>query len=393
MKEANAGAAGEGYVHGGDIYRRSVDLDYSVNINPLGMPPEVLSAAKRGVELSTAYPDWQQAALREELVTFLDRKLSDSAAWYARTKTEAFARPLRTHMDPRYITFGNGAADLIHRLMQVLRPSEVIVAAPSFSEYSSAAARAGARIHRIPLQEADDFAFTVRTEEAFLQAIANASAGDAVFLCNPNNPDGNVLQRAPLLRLSEACEKKGVYLIADECFLPFLHTEAKYTMLPYLSVLPHLVVLRAFTKIYGMPGLRLGYMLTACAALTEAVRHTMTPWEINLPAQLAGAAALQERDFTERTRELVRTERAFLVSALPTLPYVSKVYVPVTDANFILFRTEEGAPDLKALLLSQGVLLRACGNYEGLDRHFYRICVRTRKENDELLRRWRMLRN
>ena len=164
-------------------------------------------------------------------------------------------------------------------------------------------------------------------------------------------------------------------------------------MLPYLSVLPHLVVLRAFTKIYGMPGLRLGYMLTACAALTEAVRHTMTPWEINLPAQLAGAAALQERDFTERTRELVRTERAFLVSALPTLPYVSKVYVPVTDANFILFRTEEGAPDLKALLLSRGVLLRACGNYEGLDRHFYRICVRTRKENDELLRRWRMLRN
>ena len=173
-----------------------------------------------------------------------------------------------------------------------------------------------------------------------------------------------------------------------------------------------------------MPGLRLGYMLTAAQALTDAVRATMTPWEINLPAQLAGVAALEETEFVEKTRALIRAERAFLVRTLPTLPYVEKVYVPVSDANFILFRTAwNGQPtqaekedktvctqplgdshgeserrpapeslaepvDLKELLLEKGVLIRACGNYEGLDDRYYRICVRTHEENLELMHRW-----
>ena len=200
-------------------------------------------------------------------------------------------------------------------------------------------------------------------------------------------------------------------------------------MVPSLRTFEHLVILRAFTKIYGMPGLRLGYMLTAAQALTDAVRATMTPWEINLPAQLAGVAALEESEFVEKTRTLIRAERAFLVQTLPTLPYVEKVYVPESDANFILFRTawngktvedvkedktahtqplknssgeserrqeaeqmaELHSVDLKELLLERGVLIRACGNYEGLDERYYRICVRTHEENLELIQRWRTL--
>ena len=165
-------------------------------------------------------------------------------------------------------------------------------------------------------------------------------------------------------------------------------SEQACSMVSSLRAFPHLVILRAFTKIYGMPGLRLGYMLTAAQALTDAVRATMTPWEINLPAQLAGVAALEESEFVEKTRALIRAERAFLVQTLPSLPYVEKVYVPASDANFILFRTEQTAPDLKALLLEKGVLIRACGNYEGLDDRCYRICVRTHEENLELIRRW-----
>ena len=194
-------------------------------------------------------------------------------------------------------------------------------------------------------------------------------------------------------------------------------------MVPSLRAFEHLVILRAFTKIYGMPGLRLGYMLTAAQALTDAVRATMTPWEINLPAQLAGVAALEETEFVEKTRALIRAERAFLVQTLPTLPYVEKVYVPASDANFILFRTALTQPDcpdghvrnselksesdpcvgenrtvytshsvdLKSLLLDRGVLIRACGNYEGLDARYYRICVRTHEENLALIQRWRAL--
>lgn len=375
------------YVHGGDVYRRAVDLDYSVNINPLGMPPRACAAAKRGVDQSTAYPDWKVEKLRDAVVSFLNRKFAAVA--------------------PEWITFGNGAADLIYRLMQVLRPQQVVVAAPAFAEYSVAAERVGAQVVPVYLSEAADFSFTPVVEAAFIRAIEAVPSGSAVFLCNPNNPDGNVIRAGVLQRIAASCEAHRSWLIVDECFLPFLHSgdsthfsnvehalrpsERACSMVPSLRAFEHLVILRAFTKIYGMPGLRLGYMLTAAQALTDAVRATMTPWEINLPAQLAGVAALEETEFVEKTRALIRAERAFLVQTLPTLPYVEKVYVPVSDANFILFRTEEGAPDLKALLLDRGVLIRACGNYEGLDARYYRICVRTHAENLELIQRWRAL--
>ncbi len=453
------------YVHGGDVYRRAVDLDYSVNINPLGMPPRACQAAKHGVDQSTAYPDWKVEKLRDAVVSFLNRKFAavvSSAGANAdigvpsdgmRTDATAAVAPtcaagtgpvpggIETHeacaVAPEWISFGNGAADLIYRLMQVLRPQQVIVAAPAFAEYSVAAERVGAQVVPVYLSEADDFSFTPAVEAAFIQAIEKAPSGSAVFLCNPNNPDGNVIRAEVLQRIAAVCEAHHSWLLVDECFLPFLRSddsthssggqeagergaqmpksissddsshaaathfsnvehalrpsERACSMVPSLRAFEHLVILRAFTKIYGMPGLRLGYMLTAAQALTDAVRATMTPWEINLPAQLAGVAALEETEFVEKTRALIRAERAFLVQTLPTLPYVEKVYVPVSDANFILFRTEEGAPDLKALLLDRGVLIRACGNYEGLDARYYRICVRTHEENLALIQRWRAL--
>lgn len=446
------------YVHGGDVYRRAVDLDYSVNINPLGMPPRACAAAKHGVDQSTAYPDWKVEKLRDAVVSFLNRKFAavvPSAGANADIRVPSVgmradgvtasasagaAVPVPEEIEtyeacsggpravaPEWITFGNGAADLIYRLMQVLRPQQVVVAAPAFAEYSVAAKRVGAQVVPVYLSEAADFSFTPAVEAAFIRAIEAAPSGSAVFLCNPNNPDGNVIRAGVLQRIVASCEAHRSWLIVDECFLPFLHSgdsthssgaqeagereprtpvcpsevsdvaqercpsERACSMVPSLRAFEHLVILRAFTKIYGMPGLRLGYMLTAAQALTDAVRATMTPWEINLPAQLAGVAALEETEFVEKTRALIRAERAFLVQTLPTLPYVEKVYVPVSDANFILFRTEEGAPDLKALLLERGVLIRACGNYEGLDARYYRICVRTHAENLELIQKWRAL--
>ena len=460
------------YVHGGDVYRRAVDLDYSVNINPLGMPPRACQAAKHGVDQSTAYPDWKVEKLRDAVVSFLNRKFAvvvssaganaDIGVPSAGMRTDDMAAGastcaagtgpvlggIETHeacaVAPEWISFGNGAADLIYRLMQVLRPQQVVVAAPAFAEYSVAAERVGAQVVPVYLSEADDFSFTPAVEAAFIHAIERAPSGSAVFLCNPNNPDGNVIRAEVLQRIAAVCEAHHSWLLVDECFLPFLRSddsthaaathfsnaehalrlnELECSMVPSLRAFEHLVILRAFTKIYGMPGLRLGYMLTAAQALTDAVRATMTPWEINLPAQLAGVAALEETEFVEKTRALIRAERAFLVQTLPTLPYVEKVYVPVSDANFILFRTALTQPDcpdgrvrkpelksesdpcvsenrtvftshsvdLKALLLDRGVLIRACGNYEGLDTRYYRICVRTHEENLELIQRWRAL--
>ena len=338
------------YVHGGDVYRRAVDLDYSVHINPLGMPPRACQAAKHGVDQSTAYPDWKVEKLRDAVVSFLNRKFAagvSSAGANADicVPSDGMRADATVAVAPEWISFGNGAADLIYRLMQVLRPQQVVVAAPAFAEYSVAAERVGAQVVPVYLSEADDFSFTPAVEVAFIQAIERAPSGSAVFLCNPNNPDGNVIRAEVLQRIAAVCEAHHSWLLVDECFLPFLRSEIHYSMVPSLRAFEHLVILRAFTKIYGMPGLRLGYMLTAAQALTDAVRATMTPWEINLPAQLAGVAALEETEFVEKTRALIRAERAFLVQTLPTRPYVEKVYVPTSDANFILFRTALTQPD------------------------------------------------
>ena len=427
------------YLHGGDVYRRRVDLDYSVNINPLGMPKSASEAAKHGVDESTAYPDWKVEKLRDAVVSFINKKWSAESA-SGEIHADTNARPVTTSagagidvvstrtnqmniVQADWITFGNGTADLIYRLMQVLHPVRVLVMAPAFAEYSVAARRVGAELRPIHLSEADDFAFTDAVEERLLRGIQAAPTGSAVFLCNPNNPDGHVLRTDRLHRIAAACEARNVYLIVDECFLPFLHSEERScSMIPSLADFGHLVILRAFTKIYGMPGLRLGYMLTRAKELTASVQATMTPWEINLPAQRAGVAALQEENFVEKTCTVVHEERAFLVRVLPTLPYVEKVYATESNANFILFRisgklrrerltermkqdakgnsahlsrenacpTEESV-DLKALLLEEGVLIRACGNYDGLDDRYYRICVRTHAENRELVQRWQKI--
>ena len=383
------------YNHGGDIYGNKVILDFSVNINPLGMPEGAKKAAIKGVELSTGYPDWDQRELRKALSEDLDVSGED-------------------------IVFGNGASDLIYRIMMVLKPKEVLIPEPSFSEYRSAAEKAGAKIEAYILSEEDSFSFTDDTVDAFINRIGNLAAGSAVFLCNPNNPDGGIITKDKLIRICEACEKRSVWLIVDECFLPFCEKEKEISMLRRISdslsdlnyglsnikdtdfggikatineakysAEGHMVVLRAFTKIFGMPGLRLGYMVTDNRGLIQAVRETMTPWEVNVPAQMAGIAALKDESFIEETRRTVAQERKYLVSEIQKNGLAEKNYNPDSEANFILFRVSEENTDLKEKLLAKGILIRSCTDFVGLDERYFRICVRTHKENIELINVWK----
>jgi len=385
------------YNHGGDIYGNKVTLDFSVNINPLGMPECAKEAAVIGVELSTGYPDWEQRELRYALSKYLDVPGED-------------------------ILFGNGASDLIYRLMMVLKPKEVLVPAPSFSEYRSAAEKAGAKVLDFILKEEDSFRFTDDAVAAFIDRIEHLAAGSAVFLCNPNNPDGSIIPKDKLIQISEACEKCPVWLIVDECFLPFCGKQNELTMLRRTtdsdrdlsneisdikatdfcgvkavendtteSIETHLVVLRAFTKIFGMPGLRLGYIVTENHGLIRKIKETMTPWEINVPAQMAGAAALKDESFIEKTRRTVVQERKYLVSEIQKNGLAEKIYNPDSEANFILFRVSKKDINLKERLLEKGILIRSCRDFVGLDERYFRICVRTHEENLKFINEWSQL--
>lgn len=339
--------------HGGDCYRNQIEYDFSININPLGMPVGCFQAACEGISLSGRYPD----ECGEELCLALAGK-------------EGISR--------ENILLGNGAAELIYALCYSLRPGKALAAAPCFGEYERALCASGGKMIYYPLKEENDF----RLEKEFLSAITGEAG--LVFLCNPGNPTGMLIDQELLMETALKCEQKNVWMCVDECFLPFLEKERELTMLGRLEQFPHLIVLRAFTKIYGMPGLRLGYACSGNLKLLEKMKNAMQPWNTSIPAQMAGLAAISDDEkYLEEARRLIYREREYLTGEL-SKELAEKVYA--SQANFLLFKSRK---DLQRLLLKEKILIRDCSNFENLSEGFFRIGVRTHQENQELLRRWK----
>lgn len=330
--------------HGGDIYGRKILLDYSANTNPYGTPEGVLEAVRDCLSDLHHYPDP-----------------------YCRDLAAAIAAHEGLPRD--YILCGNGAADLIYGFCRALRPGKALMTAPTFSEY--ALGLSDCEIVRYELREENSFDLT----EAFLPFLESTSP-DAVFLCTPNNPTGRLIAPSLLERILCVTRKRGIRLFLDECFLD-LSTGAQ-TMKGYLRENPQLLILRAFTKSYGMAGLRLGYCLSSDAELLAAMAAQSQPWNVSIPAQRAGIAALGEGAFLEKTRRTVEAERAWLLDALKGLGLRSNP----SCANFILFH---GPLDLKEKLLAEGIAIRDCGNYFGLGPGWYRIAVRLHHQNEALM--------
>ncbi len=328
------------YTHGGDVYRNPIEYDFSVNVNPLGMPLASIQAAHEGIVLTGRYPDYRAEQL-----------------------CRAIAKAKNIPADR--IIPGNGAAELLYALGQTI-PGKALTIAPTFTGYAEAVAAGGGEL------------CYAGNEQELLAKLDDSIR--LVFLCNPNNPTGTLFTREQILRVLAKAEALQAYVCVDECFLPFLEEEASYSMLPYLAEHPRLLVLRAFTKIYCMAGLRLGYLVCGEAELQSKIRAKLQPWNTSIPAQMAGIAALSDTEYLAKTRENLQAERAYLVPRLREL--VAEVYDGY--GNFLLFRDE---PDLKERMLDVGVLIRVCDDFEGLDDTYFRIGIRSHSENQEFIRR------
>ena len=248
--------------------------------------------------------------------------------------------------------------------------------APTFAEYAAALESVGCEVKRKTLHEADDFAVT----EAFVQAV-NQSI-DLVFLCQPNNPTGQITPPELVQRLVHRCADCGAVLVVDECFLDFLQQRDALTAKPLLQTAPNLVILKAFTKLYAMAGVRLGYALCSNTALLAKMQAAGQPWGVSSLAQAAGAAALRETAYADAVRALIADQRPRLAAGLRALG----LQVIEGSANYLLFRAPE---TLGAALQQRGVCLRSCGNYPGLSAGWYRTAVRTAPENEQLLQTMR----
>lgn len=340
-------------IHGGDLtgyeerYGRK-PIDFSASTGPLGIPEGVRAAAAASLAGADRYPDPMCRALR--------RAISE-----------------RMGPAPEEILCGSGASDLLDRLAAALRPRRALLPVPSFGEYRAVLERAGCMIRTVLLPEAED----LRLGAWFAETIT--ADLDAVILCEPNNPTGLLTDRALLTKIADRCDALGVLLVADESFLAFVEDAEERSLLPEIGR-HHLLVLRSFTKFYGMAGLRLGWCACADRGLLRRMAAVGQPWPVSVPAQAAGLAALKETAYARQVRELVRRERPRLRAALEA----AGCRVIPGEANYLLFR--DALPGLGARLAERGLLVRCCADFEGLGPDWYRIAVRSRPENDMLIR-------
>ena len=198
------------------------------------------------------------------------------------------------------------------------------------------------------------------------------------YLCNPNNPTGRLVDPRVIDAAACRCEQAGALLVVDQCFLGFAPDARERSMAARAACSRHVAVLSAFTKLYGMAGLRLGYLISGNAQLIEGIRRAGQAWPVSSVAEAAGIAALEDVEYVSRTRDVLAGERAWLSHELSSLG----LSVVPSDANFLLVRTP--AKDIPERLYKQGVLVRTCDSFSVLSRFWCRVAVRTRKENARL---------
>ena len=335
------------HVHGGDVYKYKNCLDFSANCNPLGTPERVKQAIIESVERLEDYPEVGCGRLKEAIAQY-------------------------EQVEKKEVICGNGAAELIYSLCRAKKPKKALLPAPTFAEYEQALSSVDCEIRYFFLEEKEDF----RVKESYLEALTDDL--DILFLCNPNNPTGILMERDFLEKVLLRCRDKGIFAVVDECFLDFVREPENYTLKAYLKEYKHLFILKAFTKRYAIAGVRLGYGLCADEKILEQMEFMTQPWNVSAMAQAAGLAALKETDYVEAGRKLVFEEAEYMKREMEKLGL--KVFP--SQANYIFFK---GPEMLFEQCVEKGILIRDCSNYPGLSKGYFRVAVKRHERNVKLI--------
>jgi threonine-phosphate decarboxylase len=340
--------------HGGNVLETGLQLgidpelllDFSANINPLGLPERVRSLIVSHLDIIMQYPDVEYRHLHQALA-------SASRCDYDQTIA------------------GNGETELIYGLVRTLAPRRAMLLVPGFAEYRRALQQQGCEIIDYALSEQNGF----QVDASILGAV-RAHRPDCLFIATPNNPTGLMPDADLLDRLALLCEALQIALIVDEAFIDFLPQGS--TLAPRLAESRYLYLLRSLTKFFAIPGLRLGYLLSGNTQTIRQLKRTREPWSVNALSALVGQHLLLDEDYIARSHAFIARERDVLWQAMTRF---SSLAVWKPQANFIFFRCLRQGFDLKAALLGHHILIRHCENYPGLDRDYYRVAVRTEAEN------------
>ncbi|MDE5411994.1 threonine-phosphate decarboxylase CobD [Alkalihalobacterium chitinilyticum] len=346
----NHGANPHYFVNALGLQLKEDSIDFSENVNPLGVPKAVLQKWGEYGQTIHTYPDPYASKLREKIA-------------------------LQNNVSIDQLLIGNGAAELILLIANHFRKKKILIVEPTFSEYRDACLAYECEVIRFQLFQYDNWHANV---EGLFEAMTEV---DAMFLCHPNNPTGTILDQTILLRLIQRANENDVTVIIDEAFYDF--SDADISILPDIKDFQNVILLRSLTKMYAIPSLRLGYLISN-SEIVNKLKKFQQPWSVNGIAQQVGLECISDEQHTIRTRSFIRSERKWLYHVLSQLGYE----VSPSVVNFYLLKPKGSNDDLKPLiiyLIENGIVPRHTYNFLGLDGKYIRLAIKTRAENDMLL--------
>lgn len=343
------------FEHGGNIYQavRSLDkkelLDFSANINPFGLSELVRKAISDNIDKIVHYPDASAYELRKQICEFYG-------------------------IHDRMLMLGNGATELLYLMCHILKPKKVIIPVPSFLEYEKAALSDSAIIDYFYLFEHDVF------ELDFDLLAERVEENSVVFLGNPNNPTGKLLELEKITSFMEKIKDYNCTVLVDESFIDFVKDAQQHTCRKLCFEYKNFYILHSLTKFFAIPGLRLGFGIFA-PWLVEKMEQATDCWNVNTLAQAAGVAALTDKQYIKESKKSIIDLRQQLIGLLID---IGGIRIFPSLVNFLLLDISGfgiNSIKLKSLLANRGVLIRDCSNYPGLDNRYVRIAVRSSEEN------------
>jgi Histidinol-phosphate/aromatic aminotransferase and cobyric acid decarboxylase len=356
--------------HGGDVYTEGIFkgkelVDFSSNINPLGVPISFKENINEALESMERYPDVKYRNVKKHLKNYM--KFSSS---YFDSENQSLQKFI---IDEEDIVLGNGAAEIIDLAISCFK--NICIVVPSFIEYEKNAVKWGCQIEYSYLKKDMNFDY-----KDILSKMKNS---EALIIGNPNNPNGNVIDKDKFKVIMDYCQKNNKVILVDEAFSEFTGKKG-FTLLKDMENYHCIFIIKALTKFYAMPGIRMGYGVSKNRELIEKIQEKQNPWNINCFAEVAVKYVLKDQQYIEESLKWIEEERSFITHKLKNIDFIEKVYT--TYSNFVLCKLKNiDCHKLYDLCLEKGIVIRKCDNFKGLNEEYVRFAIKDRQSNEKLI--------
>lgn len=345
--------------HGGNreevAYKTGVDInklvDFSANINPLGISFKMKKVLQEALSDIVYYPNPKYPKLKQSIASHFNIR-------------------------DKEVFVGNGAMQIIFNTVLALNVKQALVLAPTFGEYERSFKENNIFVNHLALSKTNNFQVNIEVLITFLKKHPGI---DLICLCNPNNPTGQLIEPKKIKELEQFCRTYHKWLILDEAFMDFACHD-KFSYIPNLIDGSPVIIIRSATKFFAIPGLRLGFAVVKNPPLQEKLSSQIETWSVNTLAQKFGENMYKDQNYIKKTYLWLKKEKAYLYRQLKNIPYL-KVYP--SETNFYFFKSQ--LDHLREKLWKFGIMIRDCSDYYSLGKSYYRVAVRSHLENQKLV--------